>query len=961
MSLHIFNIPAGCSPVDVLAARLSAESNGFDLAGTLVLLPNRRACRELRDAFVRLNGMQPTILPRILPIGDPDEDELFFAENNPQAADIAPAVSPVERTLLFTRLITARPEDLTGGKCSFAQAVSLAGELGRLLDTAENEELDFAALKNLVPEEYAVHWQKTLDFLKIITEYFPRILTERGVSNPAARRTALLKMQSALWQQTPPPEKIVVAGTPGAFPSVRELIKTVSSLPFGTVYLNDLDRHLDETSWQQIDETHPQYEIKQLLDYLGITREEIADVIPSSDPGREKLISEIMRPAAATDLWRNITPESFEQNVMNDVHLINCRELREEALSVAAIMRHTLETPEKTAALVTSDRNLARRVSAELKRWNINVDDSAGLPLSETPVGLFLRLIAEYCENPDDEVALLALMKHPLTADGEKKAVFRTTVREFEIKILRNGKKNDEDTSITENFINRRKETLLPLCMLCRQPEVSLRELLTCHLQTAEKLAADNQKNGRENLWRNDDGEAAAAFFASLLEYAETIPAIPQNQYGGFLSALMSAVTVRPKYGTHPRLKILGPIEARLNGFDTVIIGEVNEGIWPAAAVADAWMSRPMKKDFGYPLPEKGIGTAARDFSHLLAQKEVYLTRADRVGGTPMNKSRWWLRLETVLTAAGIKPDSLLNTFYPETAICLDRPQKSNPISAPAPKPPLNARPRELWAGAVENLMRDPYIIFARYILKLKPLDDLNRKPDFFDFGIITHAVLEKFNRQYPGQMPENAREILTELGQKELAAAGVGLETAAFWLPALEKMTAWYTECERQYRPDISKIYCEKEGHYSFPAPGGTFTLSARADRIDLTREGTLNIIDYKTGNARTAKEVAGGYAPQLPIEGIIAQNGGFEGITGAEIKSLRYWQLGKKETVIDKNVKEILDHNLENIKRLISVFDNPDKPYLTQPNPKFAPAYSDYEHLSRIKEWGIVDGNDE
>ena len=173
--------------------------------------------------------------------------------------------------------------------------------------------------------------------------------------------------------------------------------------------------------------------------------------------------------------------------------------------------------------------------------------------------------------------------------------------------------------------------------------------------------------------------------------------------------------------------------------------------------------------------------------------------------------------------------------------------------------------------------------------------------------------------------------------------------------------MTAWYTECERQYRPDISKIYCEKEGHYSFPAPGGTFTLSARADRIDLTREGTLNIIDYKTGNARTAKEVAGGYAPQLPIEGIIAQNGGFEGITGAEIKSLRYWQLGKKETVIDKNVKEILDHNLENIKRLISVFDYPDKPSLTQPNPKFAPAYSDYEHLSRIKEWGIVDGNDE
>ena len=296
MAVNVRNIPAGFSPVDTIAALLLEESGGCDLTDTLVLLPNRRACRELSDAFVRLNGMQPTILPRIQPLGDPDEDEFFFADSLPQAAELAPAVSPVERTLLFTRLIAARQQELTGGGGSLAQAAYLAGELGRLLDAVESEELAFDALSGLVPEEYAAHWQKTLDFLKIITEYFPQILAERGFSNPAARRTALLKMQCALWRQTPPSGRVVIAGTPGAFPAVRELIKTVAEMPSGTVYLNDLDRCLDEHSWQLIDESHPQYEIRQLLDYLGLTREQVADAVPATASGREKLISETMPP-----------------------------------------------------------------------------------------------------------------------------------------------------------------------------------------------------------------------------------------------------------------------------------------------------------------------------------------------------------------------------------------------------------------------------------------------------------------------------------------------------------------------------------------------------------------------------------------------------------------------------------------------------------------------------------------
>ncbi len=956
MATNIRNIPAGFSTVDAIAGLILADGNGFDLADTLVLLPNRRACRELRNAFVRLNGMQPTILPRIQPLGDPDEDELFFADGMPQATETAPAVSPIERTLLFTRLIAGRQKELTGGG-SLAQAAALATELGRLLDNVESEELDFSSLNNLVPEEYAAHWQKTLDFLKIITEYFPQILAERGFSNPAARKTSLLKRQCALWRQTPPAGRVIVAGTSGAFPAIRELIKTVAEMPCGTVYLNDLDRCLDEHSWQLLDESHPQYETKTLLDYLGLTREQITDALPPCAQGREKLISETMRPAATTDRWRKISAQTFPADALDGIHLISCREFREEALTIATIMRHTLETPEKTAAMVTSDRNLARRVAAELRRWNINVDDSAGRPLTQTPIGIFLRLIVECCEKEDDNVSFLGLLKHPFAAAGEKTAVFRTRIREYERKLLRNGQKDHE----IEKFIALQKETLQPLAKLCRQPQAPFDELLRTHLQIAEKLAADDKTNGAERLWKGDDGTSASLFFSSLLENAETLPTIAQNQYGGFISSLMSAITVRPKYGTHPRLKILGPIEARLSGFDTIIIGEANEGSLPSAAPAGAWMSRPMKKDFGLPQPEKAIGIAAGDFSHLLAQKEVYLTRAERVNGTPMTKSRWWMRLETVLTAAGINPATLTDVFYQQTATLLDQPCAYTPIGAPQPKPPLSSRPRKLWAGAIENLMRDPYIIFAKYILKLAPLEELNRKPGIVDLGIIVHAVLEKFNRRFPKQLPADASEILKEIGKQEFAAAGIGEQTLAFWQPTLDKIVRWVLDKEKNYRREISQVFCEVEGQYSFDAPAGRFTIAAKADRIDLTLDGKINIIDYKTGRARTKKEISAGYAPQLPIEGIIGLNGGFADIPAAEINSLCYWRLAKEEICVEEKINEILEHNLENIKRLIAVFDNENKAYLTQPNPKYAPTYSDYEHLSRIREWGVNDRNDE
>ena len=958
MNAKIYNIPLSCSFLDVIAAHFLDvyKNNPLALADVLFLLPNRRACQSLADAFVRLQGLKPTLLPQMRPLSEADEDELLMTGFDcvEEFKNLLPAMSVTERQMLFTKIIMAKPSDYGLEKIPAGQAAALAGELASLIDMVYQQQLSFDNLQNIVPDEYASHWQEILKFLTIITEYWPSILRESGKVDAIQRKNQVLQAQIKLWQKIKPQKQIVVAGTTAAFPLMKELVKTVSELDNGLVFLSGLDKYLSDNDWCQIDEVHSQFELKMLLDYLQVERSEIPDFVPSILPEREQFISEVMRPAVTSDKWRNLSNAILSLNSIEGLQLVDCTDVRIEALSIALLMREVLTQPEKTAALVTTDRNLARRVSAELARWDIKVDDSAGIPLSLTPIGIFLRQILAVEEQAFSSVSVLGLMKYPLYANGENVFEVRRDVRVYEREILRSAAEN-VDCYVAEALRN----SLQKLTDMYAQPEVDLSVLLKVHLQVAEKLATTDVKTGDKILWKGEAGEAAAHLMADLLDKADILGRISPHEYRDWLDVMMGRVSVRRRYGAHPRLKILGPIEARLMQFDRLIIGEVNEGSWPQAVKADPWLSRPMKKDFGLPLPEKNQGVQAADFSALLGHKEVFVTRASRVQGTPMSKSRWWMRLETVLQALNIQPQSLENRQYPEWAMYLDKAQTLQRLLPPTPKPPVSARPRKLSASAIENLMRDPYIIFAKYILKLKPLDPLDKDLTFADYGNLVHAVLEEFNNKFCTVYPQNAKDELIRLGEIYFEKHQISDEQKAFWWPNFLKMIDWVVDKEQSYRPNIKQIHNEVKGEYVFEAPAGPFTVTAKADRVDETKDGKLNIIDYKTGQARSLKEIQCGYAPQLPIEAIIAEKGGFEGINSATTEALIYWQLGRKETGVFANTQEVLQNTYERIHEVVSLFDFEETAYLSKPNPKYAPKYSDYEHLSRVNE--IMFGDDE
>jgi ATP-dependent helicase/nuclease subunit B len=972
----IFTIPPGLPFVDTLARHLliEADSDPLRLAEAIVLLPNRRACRSLKEAFLRLSGGTPLLLPRLRPIDAVDEDEIALFADEP--LDIPPAIGTLERHLLLTRLVMAMGSGRGGHAPSPDQAARLAGELAKLLDAVQIERITFDRLAGLVPEDYAAHWQATLDFLKILTEHWPILLGDR--LDPQDRVNRVIDSLAANWRANPPEGPVIAAGSTGSRPATAALLAVVADLPQGRIVLPGLDTHLDEASWAALEPAHPQFGLKALLDRLGIERRQVKPLMRDHDPraARIILLSEALRPAATCEAWRDL-PE-FPPATLDGLSRLDAASPREEAGAIALLLRQALEDDGKTAALVTPDRDLARRVAAELERWDIAIDDSAGRPLLTSEPGTFLRLLAEMVAEDFAPHATLACLKHPLASGGSDTAGFRNQVRRLDRLALRGprpaagigGMRRATLDGKIIRMLDSVEAALAPFLDLMARDAVPLAELVRAHMEAAETLAADDRLDGALRLWRGEAGEALGRWAGELGNAAQAVaavlPPIPPSCYPALFDELLAGGVVRPAWGRHPRLSIWGPMEARLQHADLLVLGGLNEGTWPGEAEADPWMSRPMRQSFGLPAPERRIGLSAHDFAQAFGAPQVVVTRSQRVEGTPTVPSRWLMRLDAVLHKLGFTDADAPSRWHADQMgpQCLDwqavvdQPAAKAEIARPAPRPPVAARPRKLSVTEIETWMRDPYAIYAKHVLGLKALKPIDEDPGAAEYGNLVHKAIERFVIENPGPLGADAEARLIAIGEDVFAEALNRPGLWAFWWPRFCSVARWLVAHERGRRPDIARIFCEIKGELSIDAPGGSFLLHARADRIDVLADGTLALIDYKTGMPPSAKEVAAGYAPQLPLEAAIARNGGFAGMAAAEVARLLFWRLkggaeGGEEKSAGEDCPNLATEALDGLKALVATFDDPATPYEARPHPDRAPKYSDILHLARVREW--------
>ena len=1002
---NIHSIPSGTSFLDALARGIVARYNDPDdplaLSRITVLLPTRRAVRALAQAFAEVLG-GTVILPSVRPIGDVDEDIFVLADEpaiqNTSDDLIPPAMSQVRRTLLImdrfrrkfllSRLVQAWL-DKSGSSDSVVLATELAQSLSELLDTLQTENVSLDKLPELVPDRFADHWRQSLEFLNILRQVWPEILAEEGAIDPGDRRNRLLMALKDSWAAHPPTDPVIAAGSTGSIPATAELLKVIAHLPRGHVVLPGLDLDMSDGVWDQLEQGHPQEGMRRLLQHVGADREDVSawddQEVPQEQTLRTRILNRALNPWQATGHWQDIKRSigALKPDLtaaLANIHRIDAGHPGEEAGAIALLMRETLETPDKTAALITPDRGLARRVSAELRRWQIEVNDSAGRPLLNTALFSFLRLLMRSVETDFDAVVFLSLLKNPYAAAGYGPAEFRSLSRVLERHVLRGptigagieglreaveNRAPAEVKSVLQTYLEKLDGIFTPVVNLYDQEEVPFVDLVAAHIHAAEQLATTSSEEGAGRLWAGDDGEAAALFTNEMLEHGSVLGAIDPFQYLGLFEALARGRVVRGSHSLHPRLFIWGPLEARLQRSDVTILGGLNEGTWPLEVEVDPWLSRPMRADLGLSAPEQRIGLSAHDFVQGASAPIVYLTRSEKVDGTPTVPSRWLLRLETLLKGLGLenalRSDSqplalyraLQQTAEPE------KPFQFAPLLMPRPSPPLDARPRELSVTQIETLIRDPYAVYARHILNLRPLDPIGADAGALERGILIHDILNAFIQMYPVDLPDDAEQALLEIGRDYFDRSVEGPAVEAFWWPRFTSFVQWFVPHERHRREDgCTPEVTEVLGRLQFDLPGGPFTLSARADRLDLVGGAGLEIIDYKTGAVPSGKQVLSGLSPQLPLEAGIAKNGGFEGLASRDIAALTYirisgGQQGGAVTSFTKDLDQIVEQSVKGAERLLTSYDAQSMPYLPRVRPFRDDVTGPYDHLARVKEW--------
>ncbi len=1045
---RLFAIPTGVPFLHRLAQSLCDGSliAGFQhrpddplaLSAATIYVPTRRAARALRSEFVDLLEKRSAILPSIRTLGEDEEDAGFFDEDRPARLDLAPPVGSVETLLELAQLITAWKRNLPQSVSEFhgenrliapaspADAVWLARALATLLEAMETEERPWSELDALVAADFAQWWQLTLEFLRIAGEFWPARLAELGCSSPASHRNAVLRAEAARLRSVPPDGPVIIAGSTGSIPATAELMAAVARLDRGAVVLPGLDRQLEDEVWALIGGhpdadhfnpascAHPQYGFHVLLKKLGATRADI-DMLARPDTVMERrgrLISRSMMPAEATAQWaKTDCPANEVAAALADVELIEAAGEREEALAIAVAIRLAAEPSDaatdggrpapRQIALVTPDRNLARRVTCELQRFGIAADDSGGTLLSLTPQGTILQLLMQTAFGARQVVALVALMKHPLVRFGFDAGTMRRAARTIERVALRGGtgelrigalsqlfdrrlaerqavrrhrpqwqhRLSNDDIEVARVLAGRIEAAFAPLITPADGAEPTAGTWAERTARLLEAAARDDE-GSLAALWDTEAGESLAALLGAVMENRSGFSCAPL-EWAGMVPALLSGEMVKPRAGGHPNIAIWGTLEARLQRVDTVILAGLNEGTWPAAAAGDPFLSRAMKAIIGLDPPERRIGLAAHDFQMGLGAQHVILSRSARSQNAPTVASRWLQRLAAVIGSEETDRLRERGNRYVDWAAALDAVKDTPMARRPEPKPPAELQPKRYSFSEVGILRRDPYAVYARRILRLDPPEPLIADPGPAERGTLYHRILECFSREVQDVGRPDSAGALAAIADREFSAAGLPDHVSLVWRYQFAGLIGAVIDWERGRDADIGERHTERRARLQLTEPD--FVVSGIADRIDLRRDGTAEIIDYKTGTSPSRKVAWTLLDPQLPLEAAALRAGAFEHLGPVEPSSLAYVRLrpgpalkvdriegGIKDDTRDKTPADLADEAISRLSGLVAELAAGQLGFASQviPDPQ-AVFGRDYDHLARVSEWSSADAD--
>jgi ATP-dependent helicase/nuclease subunit B len=1059
---NLFTIPPGVPFLETFAKSLlqgdMLKSFSYQpdqphrLARCRIYVPTRRAARALRSEFADQIGHQSVILPDIRALGEVDDDLGFFDNTSQQDLMQDEPISQVQAMLILGELILAWKQALPKAfseqlksvplvaPANPSDALWLAAELLSLLESSESEEIDLSRIAGINLQEHAEWWQLTLEFLKIVREYWPQRLKEMRRQSNARFQVDLLDRQTEDLIANGHDGPVIVAGSTGSLPATARLIKAVSILEQGAVVLPGLDQDMGLDEWSYIfryaddqrkfdqaeqltavvTQGHPQFGLARLLFRIGMKVPDVYQV-PSLGPGandrrdRRKIVTKAMLPSAMTTMWASETNANRDNEMIafENVSLLEASNDREEAAAIAVAMRLTLESTSETddpnVALVTPDRNLALKVSIELQKYGILADDSGGQSLSQSKIGTLLMLAVTAALGKPDHAVLASFLKHPFTLLGVDEEIKTQAISVIERTVLRGADRNYKphqlSDALRDYLQNIDAQTHIPMW----RQNISVEDIQAA-IDFADKLksAFDRFYDLEDGLelqseatptiaqWTDKtiqllesvtlspsdeyliwDSEAGQKL-VSLLEEIVSCPTelcVSGQEWVQMLEPLLSGQVVKPKTGNHPKVMIWGALEARLQDVDTVILAGLNEGVWPNTSSNDPFLSRSMKSEIGLEPPERRIGLAAHDFQMGMGAKNVVLSRSQKSGGAPTVASRWVQRLSAVLSADTVDAMRLRGNEFIAFSTTEISGKTAQIASRPDPKPDQNYQPQSYSFSEISTLRRDPYAVYAKRILKLQPFEGFSNEADLRVRGTIFHAVLEEFSHQISNHTAADLEDLLAEILARKFAESGLPAETAILWKDRFARIIKHYVEWEIEHGQNVTLRQIEASAKCVLPGDI-PFQLTGRADRIDQLKDGSVDIIDFKTGTSPSAREARSLLDPQLPLEAYAVMKSGFKEIQSNSVRSLKYVRLKPADRLIVDQVEakpttrdpeplsaeQLGQKAADELAQLLHELYHNKIGFKSRTIPKMDRDYTgDYNHLARVSEWSVAESQED
>jgi ATP-dependent helicase/nuclease subunit B len=951
----LFALPPGADfPAELVAGLLDrfAGKPPEALARVSLIVNTQRMRRRVVDL---LQAQGALLLPRILLV-----TEVAALSSLPQPQPVSPLRRRLVLSLLLDRLLAT-------GTTQFPRAAlyDLADSLAALIEEMQGEGIAPGRIAALDVANHSAHWARTQAFLGIVTE---ALASDAPDAETILRRTVIALSET--WATTPPADPVILAGSTGSRGTTALLMQAVARLPSGLVVLPGFDFDLPPKVWEGMDdaltaEDHPQYRFRRVMDLIGYERDDVQPWTMTSapDPARNRLVSLSLRPAPTTHQWLAEGPDLPDLiDATRGLTLIEAPSPRSEALAIALILRDAAEAGTR-AALISPDRNLTRRVTAALDRWGIRPDDSAGRPLALSAPGRLLRQVAALFGQKLTADALLALLKHPLAFSGPGRGPHLILTREFELHLRRNGPAFPTADSLrawaaTARLPDADRWADIIADTLCGHETIGRLDLtafVTRHIGLAERLSAGFAPSGTGELWDKAAGDAAMTAVRELADVAAAAGEMTPFDYAGLFLGVLQRHEVRETESVHPDIMIWGTLEARVQGADLVILGGLNDGIWPAQAPADPWLNRAMRKEAGLLLPERRIGLSAHDYQQAVAAPRVVLSRAKRGAEAETVPSRWLNRLVNLMEGLPDRNGPLALAGMRERgndwlrlAGAFDQAPKTDAARRPSPRPPVAVRPRQLSVTQIKTLIRDPYAIYARHVLKLKPLDPLRPDADPRLRGVVLHEILETFLRDGGGD-----RKALMAVADTVLALRVAWPLARTIWRSRLAKAADAFLDFSAS--SGGTPVLLEEKG--ALALAGVDFTLTGKPDRIDRLEDGRLLLIDYKTGDPPSPKQQEH-FDKQLLLLAAMAEGGGFKGLNAEEVAQVTYVGL-KADLKLSKITPEPgqIAKIWAEFGKLIGSYAAPVQGYTARRAMEKAEDPGDYDHLTRYGEWDMTD----